>query len=77
MGIQVKFFTVDQNVGKDLSTFSPNLNFLRLPVFKILQFKLINNFLLTSVLAFCQYFDRRSTFKKLDYIYLKASNLQF
>ena len=64
MGVQVKFFTVNQNVGKSLKCSQLSLNFPWLAVFKILQFK-VNYFLLTSVLPLCQYYDRRLTFQKL------------
>ena len=47
------------------------LKFLRLSVFKILQFKL-SRFFLSSVLPFCRYCDRRLTFGKLIYIYWKG-----
>ena len=62
-GIQVKFFTDDQNVGKSLKCILTK-NFLRLAVFKILQFK-VNDFPLTSVLPFCQYCDRKLSFEKV------------
>ena len=38
-------------LGKAQNAFSPNLNFLRLAIFKILPFK-VNEFPLTSVLVF-------------------------
>ena len=37
----IKFFNVDQNVDISLNAFSLNMKFLRLAVFKILQFELI------------------------------------
>ena len=40
-GIQVKFSTVDQNFKIAWNAISPNLNFLRLIVITILQFKFI------------------------------------
>ena len=67
-GIHVKFFTVDQNVGISQNACIPNLNFFRIAVFKILQFK-IADFPLTRELEFCQYCDRRLTFGKLSYFY--------
>ena len=60
-------------LGKPLNAFSPNLNFLRLVVFKILQCK-VNNFSLASVLPVCDYCDRRLTFGKLAYVFWKAAN---
>ena len=50
---------------KSSFAFSLNLKFVRLPMFKILQFK-ITRFSLISVLSFCQYCDRRITFGKLS-----------
>ena len=63
----VKLFILDQNVRKSLNLILTTLNFLRLPVFKIMQFK-ISRFPLTSVLPVFQYCDRL-ILQKLAYIY--------
>ena len=55
---QSNFLVLTKMLVKTQNVFSPNLNFLRHAVFKILQFK-VNNFPLTSVLPFCQYYDGR------------------
>ena len=60
IGIQVKFFTVDQNVGKNLHSHQTRT----LYVFKILQFK-INNFSLFPMMPFCQYCCSKFAFGKL------------
>ena len=46
------FSLLTKMLGLAQNAFSPNMKFLRLAIFKILQFK-INNFPLTSVLPFC------------------------
>ena len=58
------FLLLTKMLEKALNVFSPNLNLLRLAVFKILYFK-VNYFPLTSVVPFCQYCDRRLTFEML------------
>ena len=69
----MKLFTSDKNAKISLKCILTKLKFLRQAVLKILQFK-INTFTLTSVLPFCHYCDRRSTFEKQVYIYRKAAN---
>ena len=59
-----------------LNAFSPNLNFPRLVVFAILQFK-INNFSLISVLPFYHYCDRRLTLESWLAFVEKQLVLQF
>ena len=63
-------------LGKAQNAFSSILNFLRLAVFKILQFK-VNHISRTSVLPFYRYYDKRLTCGKLAKIYLIAANLQY
>ena len=67
-----KFSLLTKMLGKAKNALSPNLNFLRVAVFKILQFK-VKNFPLTSVLPFFHCCDRRLTFGKLALIYLKSN----
>ena len=64
-GIEVKFFTVEQNLVKSLKCCFQDIavQSQQLP--------------LTSVLSFYQYGDRRLTFGKMAYIYFKAAILQF
>ena len=63
-GIQVQFFTLDQNVGISLTRNLKKFFFSRLSVFKKLQFK-VNDFSSTSMLPFFQYCGRRLSFEKL------------
>ena len=62
-------FSVNQNFGKNLKCFSPNLNFLRLSMFLRYGSSKIINFCFTSVLPFCQYCARKLTSVKPAYIY--------
>ena len=65
-------------LGKAYRAFSQNLDFLRLLVFKILQFK-INNFPLVSVLPFGSNVTEDFLLKKwlIRYLFRKAANLVF
>ena len=62
------FSLLTKMLGLAKNAFLPNLKFRRLLVFNTLQVK-ISRVHLTSVLAFCQYCDRRFNFGKLAYIY--------
>ena len=60
-GIQVKFFTLDQNVGKSLKRTLTKFELSTPFRFKILHFK-ISRFPVISVMPFCQYCDKQLTF---------------